>query len=262
MTMRIEAIAVILTAAVLTIAAQETKRGLSAEVIAEKQSVRLGDPILVSVRVTNRGPEAAEASRSATAFDCFEVVDPDGKRLPYVGFDGQVMQDRINVPPLSAVSIAEALDLSDKYLFLKPGRYSVRFSGKSTGLSSSTGIEIEVTPGRLSDFDEIAVSLLPVCPDQWRLVKDDRGQVTPFGRSRVPGFTLHLCHNHMAGEAVLLWVTKAEAKAEPNQQPRGKAEYLGRVRGLFVYRSIGSNTSALWPTAAEDVARALQIAKP
>src|SRR5437867_8114534 len=87
------------------------------------------------------------------------------------------------------------------------------------------------------------------------------GEVTPFGRSRVPGFALHLCHSHMRGEAVLLWFTKEEAEVDPIQQPRGKIEYLGRARGLFVYASVGSNTPTLWPTATEEISRALQITK-
>jgi hypothetical protein len=92
-------------------------------------------------------------------------------------------------------------------------------------------------------------------------VKDGRGEVTPFGRSRVPGFVLHLCRNVLRGEAVLLWFTKEEAKVDPNQQPRGKIEYLGRARGLFVYASVGEKTPPLWPTATENISRVLQITK-
>lgn len=261
MTIRIESVAVILAATTLTVAAQGEKPVLPTEVIAAKQTVRLGDPIVVSVRVTNHTSEAAVASRSATAFDCFEVTGPDGERLRYIGFDGQVMADRIDVQSASTVVIAEALDLADKYLFQKPGRYSIRFSGQLTGLSSSPPVAIEVTPGRLSVFDAAAASLLPVCPDGWHLAKDGRGEVAPFGRSRVPGFALHLCRNHMRGEAVLLWFTKEEAKVDPSQQPRGKVELLGRARGLFVYGSVGENTPPLWPTATEDISRALQITK-
>ena len=253
----IESVAVILAVTALSVAAQSEKSGLATEVITAKQSVRLGDPIVVSVRVTNHTPEPAVASRSATAFDCFEVTGPGGERLRYFGSDGQVFADRIDVRPFSGATIAEAIDLTDKYLFQKPGRYSVRFSG----LSNSPPVTIEVTPGRLSELDEVAVFLLSVCPDGWRLVKDGRGEVTPFGRARVQGFVLHLCRNHMRGEAVLLWFTKEEAKVDDNQQPRGKVELLGRARGLFVYASVGENTPALWPKATEDISRALQITK-
>lgn len=258
---RTPAVGAILAIMGLTVAAQGVKDKLATEIVAKEQTVRLGDPILVSLRVTNQAPEAVEASRSATAFDCFEVTGPDGQRLRYVGFDGQVQENRVGVKSFSTVTIAETLDLTDKYLFQTPGRYSLRFSGKGTGLSDSRAIAIDVTAGQLSEFDEVAASLLPVCPNGWRLVKDGHGEVTPFGRSRVPGFALHLCHNHMRGEAVLLWFTKEEAKVDPNQQPRAKLEYLGRVRRLLVYDSVGSNTPALWPTATEDISRALQITK-
>ena len=258
---RIGAVGAILALTVLTVVAQAVKPQLATQVIAKTQTVRLGDSIIVSVSVTNQTPQATEVDRSATEFGCFEVTDPDGKTLPYVGFDGQVVMNRVDVQPLSTVTIAEALDLTDKYLFQKAGRYSIRFSGKWTGLSDSPAITIEVTPGRLSEIDDVAASLLPVCPDSWHLAKDGRGEVTPFGRSRVSGFALHLCRNHMRGEAVLLWFTKEEAKVDPIQQPRAKIEYLGRARGLFVYGSVGSNTPTVWPTATEDISRALQITK-
>ncbi len=261
MCIRINSVVAILAAMVLTVAAQGTKRDLVAEVIPAKSTVRLGDPIVVSVNVSNQAPEAAKASRSATAFDCFEITGPDAQRLRYVGFDGQVRENPVEVPPFSKLTLAEALDLTDKYLFQKEGRYSIRLSGKWTGLSNSPAIAIEVTPGRLSEFDDVASSLLPVCPDGWHLAKDGRGEVTPFGRSHVPGFALHLCRNYMRGEAVLLWFTKEEAKIDPDQQPRGKVEYLGRARGLFVYASVGSNTPILWPPATEEISRALQITK-
>src|SRR5262245_16595751 len=137
MTVHLETVAVIFFATALTVAAQGKTGDLLIEISAEKPSVRLGDPIKVSVRVTNKAQESAVASRSMTAFDCFEVTGPDGKRLPYVGFDGQVAADRLEVRPGSTATIAEAIDLTDKYLFHKPGRYSVRFNGKPEGLADS-----------------------------------------------------------------------------------------------------------------------------
>jgi hypothetical protein len=261
MGIRIEAIAVILTAMVSTVAAQGEKRTLLAEVIPEKQTVRLGDPIVVSVRVTNQAPETAEASRGLTAFNCFKVIGSDGQSLPYIGFDGQVANNPIEVRSNSTATLAESLDLTDKYLFQKPGRYSIHFSGQWTGLADSSDVAIDVAPGQLSEFSQIATALLPVCPNGWRLVKDGQGEVTPFGRESVSGFALHLCHSHMHGEAVLMWFTKAEAKVDPQQQPRGEIEYLGRVRELYVYASVGSNTPPLWPKAIEDISRVLQITK-
>jgi hypothetical protein len=261
MTMRLATIAVVFAATVLNVAAQGQKSNLSTEVTPEKQKVRLGDPIVVSVRVTNQTAEVAETGRGATAFDCFEVTGPDGERLRYVGFDGQVAGVRVEVPPHSAATLAATLDLTDKYLFQKPGQYSIRFSGKWTGLPDSSAIELELAPGQLSEFDQVAASLLPICPEGWRLAKDAHGEVMPFGRSRVPGFALHLCLDHMRGKDVLLWFTKEEAKVDPSQQPPEKVEYLGRVRGLFVYDSVGSNTPGLWPKAVEDISRALKITK-
>lgn len=262
---RIGAACAILAIAVLAVATQRVESQLATRVIAQKQTVRLGDPIIVSVHVTNQAAQATQVDRTAMAFDCFEVIDPDGKPLPYVGFDGQVVMNRVEVQPLSTITIADALDLTDKYLFQKPGRYSIRLSRKKTGLPDSPTVIIEVAPGQLSEFDAVVSRSLPICPDGWRVVKDGRGEVAPFGRARVPGFALHLCHHHMRDEAVLLWFTKDEAKVDPQaridprHRPRGNVEYLGRMRGLFVYALVGENTPPLWPTAIGDISRALQI---
>lgn len=149
--------------------------------------MRLGVPIKVSVSVTNEGPQEVEVDRSATAFDCFEVIDSDGRVLPYVGFDGQIMIKRTRVQSSSTVMIAEALDLTDKYLVQKPGKYSVRLARGASGLPSSRAITVDVAPGQLSVFDELAARLIPVCPKDWHIAKDRRGEVAPFGRTPVVG---------------------------------------------------------------------------
>jgi len=243
-------IATLLAASPFTVAAQNPTPALSAEITAAKPIVRLGDPILVSVRVTNQTSAPAKAALSATAFDCFDVTNPDGERLPYIGFDGQIAGIQTNIPPASAVTIADALDLTDKYLFQKPGHYSIRFNGQWTGLSNSPAIAIEISPGQLSEFDSLIAALLPICPPGWRIAKDARGEVTPFGRTPAPGFALHLCRNHMRGEDVMLWFTKQETKVDPHQPSPARLDYLGRAHDLFVYQSIGENTPALWPTAS------------
>jgi hypothetical protein len=251
----------ILGLTVLTVAAQGVKPQLGTVVIAEKSTVRLGDPIRISVLITNEGQQEIKVGRSETAFDRFEVTDPDGHAVPYVGFDGQVFFDPVRVPPSSAVTIADGLDLTDRYLLQKAGRYSIRFVGQGTGLPESRAIALDVREGRLSESDQVVVSLLPVRPTGWRICKDARGEVTPFGRSRAAGFALHVCLSHMQGKAVYLWLTKAEAKIDPDQEPRMKSEYLGRARGRYVYITVDNNVPALWPKAIEDISHALQIGK-
>ena len=66
----------------------------------------------------------------------------------------------------------------------------------------------------------------------------------------------------MGGEAVYVWLTKAEAQIVPDEKPRLKSEYVGRPRGLRVYVAEDSKTPALWPKAIDDISRALQIVKP
>lgn len=257
MLLRTKAIITSVALVLLTVGAQGQ---LTTSVVAP-EAVRLGDPIKVSVVVANQGSLAVEVNRGTTAFDCFEVTDPDGKRLVYVGFDGQIGVNRVGVQPSAKVTAADALDLTDKYLFQKPGRYSVRFRGDREDLARSPTVSIDVAPGQMTEFDQVAACLLPVIPSGWHLAKDVRGEIAPRGRSKVDGFALHLCRSHMRGEAVYLWFSKAEANVDPNQQTDGKSEYLGRARGFNVYVEVGSNTPPLWPKSIDDISRALQAAK-
>ena len=231
---------------------------MATQVVAEKQTVRLGDPIVVSLSVSNQTQRAQGMDRNPTVFGNIEITDPDGKTLPYVGFTGQVRLDRVAVQPGSTVTNVGTLNLPDAYLFQKAGRYSVRFSGDTFDLSNSPAIEIEVTAGRLPDIDEMAALLLPVRPKSWGLEKN-RGRMSsgPFSQ----GFGLLLYDNYMQGETVNLWFRKEEVKVDPNQQPPFKMEYLGHGRGQFVYGLVGTNALAIWPTAIEDISRALQITK-
>jgi hypothetical protein len=230
---------------------------------AEKSVAQLGDPISVSLRVKSQGTQEITVERSAIAFDCFEVTDPDGQPATYVGFMGQASSKPVRVQPSSTVTLADALDLTDKYVVQKTGRYSIRFKGTQTGVPGSNTITVQVTPGQLSEFEQLVIRLLPVRPEGWRLTKSPRAQqeVAPSGRSRVAGYEAHICRNYMRGEALYVWLTKAEAQIDPDQKARVKSEYLGRTGGLYIYVAKGSKTPALWPKAVDDISRVLQTAK-
>lgn len=234
-------------------------QSLATSVVPLKATVRIGDPILVSVRVTNSGTTPVDTNRSATAFDCFEVIDPDGELVPYSGFDGQVLFKPTQVLPKSTETLTDAFDLTDKYLIQKPGRYSIRLDSQATGLPASPAVTIDVAPGELPTADKLTLRLLSIRPEGWHVARDREGQIAPFGRSEVAGSALHLCRNHMRGEAVFVWFTKTRADLEPVQPERGTSEYIGRANGLYVYMMNGDKAPALWPTAGEEIRKALQI---
>jgi len=242
---------------------EDLSKALSTALAAEKTTVQLGDAIRISLRVKNQAAQEVTVDQSATAFDCFEVTDPDEQPATHVGFRGQIRSNPTRLQPSSTVMIADGLDLTDKYLFQKAGRYSIRFRGDGIGVPGSNTITVDVTPGQLSEFDQLVIRLLPVRPEGWHLTKSSRAQqeVAPFGRSGVAGRGTHISHDYMRGEALYVWLTKAEAPIDPDQKPRVKSEYLGRTRGLYVYVAVDSKTPDLWPKAIDDISRALQIVK-
>ena len=88
-------------------------RQLATLIVAEKQTVPLGGLVKVSVTVSNQGSRIVEADRSATAFDSFEVTDPEGHLLPYVGFDAQVRMRAVSVKLSSTAVVEAAMDSPD-----------------------------------------------------------------------------------------------------------------------------------------------------
>ena len=240
--------------------------------VGPKPVVRLGDPVEVSLSVKNQGDRELAVAKNATAFACFEVTDAEGQSAPYVGYTGQVPVEPVTVQPSSAVTIAERLDLTDKYLFQRPGRYAIRFSG-ILSLSSFSGrispipaippsntILVDIGPGQLSELDEIVAQLLPVCPKGWGIMKSSRGldETAPFGRGRVRGYSAHIYRSFMGGEAVYLWLTKAKAPISPEKDTE-TSQYRGHTRGLHVYVAPTPKAKSVWPKALEDISRVLQI---
>jgi hypothetical protein len=250
----------------------KTTNGLSMVLVATKSAVQLGEPIRVSLSVKNQGDRMMEVSKSVTAFDCFEVTGPDGQAATYVGFVGQVQEIPSTVQPSSTVTLADGLDLTDKYLFPKPGRYAIRFretpysynsaARKVLFCPSSNQIMVDVTPGQLGELDQIVAQLLPIRPKGWGIVKSVRGQneVAPFGRGSVPGYSAHIYLSFMSGEAVYVWLTKSKAPITPDPKKDIRSEYLGRTGGLYVYVAPTTKATNSWPTALGDISRVLQIA--
>jgi hypothetical protein len=244
---------------------------VSTVLVAEKTVVPLGDPIKVSLSVKNQSDREIKVDKSAAAFDCFEVTGPDGQSLAYVGLMGQVFAKSVAVQPSSTVTVAEGLDLTDKYLFPKPGRYAIRFRGtpyynsaarKVFFFPSSNRIMVDVTPGQLGELDQIVAQLLAIRPKGWAIVKSDRGQneVAPFGRAPVPGYSAHFYLSFMGGEGVYVWLTKSQAPITPDPKKDSRSEYLGRTGGLYVYVAPTTKATNSWPKALDDISRVLQIA--
>jgi hypothetical protein len=250
----------------------EFANAISTLLVATKARVQLGDPIEVSLSVKNQGDSEQAVDKSATAFACFDVTDEEGQPVPYVGFIGQVMANPVRVEPSATVPIAEKLDLTEKYLFQKPGRYTIRFNGSLafagfssavgpvTGIPSSNPILVDLRPGQLGGLDRIVARLLPACPKGWGIQKSGRGEneAAPSGRARVRGYSIYIYRGAMLGETVSLWLTKTEAPITPGQDAQA-GQYLGRTRGLQVYAALGPKAEGVWPTALEDISRALQI---
>jgi len=250
----------------------EFTNAISTLLVATKAVVQLGDPIEVSLSVKNQGASEQAVDKSATAFACFDVTDEEGQPVPYVGFMGQASVNSVTLQPSSTVALAERLDLTDKYLFQRPGRYAIGFRGSPSfpsfsnrispiaGTPPSNTILVDIRPGQLGELDQIVARLLPVCPKGWAIMKSGRGldETTPFGRGRVRGYSAHIYRSFMDGEAVYLWLAKTKTPLSPEKDTE-TSQYLGHTRGLHVYVALAPKAKSVWPKALADISRVLPI---
>jgi hypothetical protein len=239
--------------------------------IAEQTTVRLGEPVKITVTLTNHSQTNVEVDGNGILFGCFDIRGPDGQRLSYVGFDGQTFYKPVPIAPSSTKAMAEHFDLADSYVFPKPGRYSIRYRKMDPAcFPDSDTVTIDITPGELSEVDKTVLQLLTVnYPKRWHITKSERDtkEVQPFGRSIVPGHYVYIRGGIInSGENLCIWLTKAEAPiaTERTQGDSGRAiqsEYLGHARGMHVYVAQGTKTPTVWPNAIKDISRALNIVK-
>jgi hypothetical protein len=259
-----------------------SSNGVSMVLTVEKPTVRLGDPIRVSLQLKTDKQGWANLDSIITGphyFAHFEITNQHGQQAAYIGPIAQwgVPFNEDHVGPSSARTLVENMDLTDQYLFEAPGRYSIRFIGDGVYPDSNATI-VDVRNGELLPADRAAVALLPVVPDNWWFEKGPRTeqQVTPFGRSKVAGSEVLFCTG-MHEAIVFIWLTKVEAPVDPGYNPLAsddpsitvlenpriprQSDYLGRTQGVRVYLAQTTNAPALWPNAIKDISRALKIVK-
>lgn len=160
--------------------AQPKSSGLVVELTAPASKVAVGEPLKVTVLVKNPGDHPIPVSLAATAWDSFEVLDPEGRQVPFTGRSGQLFAEDLPLPPGATYALAEDLDLMEKYLLHQPGTYRIRFAKGPFGLPASEFITVELTPGKISQPDQkVALQLVPLCPEAWHLHR--YGFSTPAG---------------------------------------------------------------------------------
>jgi beta-lactamase regulating signal transducer with metallopeptidase domain len=257
----------------------EATNGLRTRLVAEKRQFRAGEPINIHIEVTNTSDRTIYfQGPSAPYFDgSLIVLDAEGKTPPFIGEPIQVMARETIVAPGQTLQL-KPFDLTERRYLGRPGLYSVQlpaepfpmrmpnFSMRGLPLSGRLAFEVVADAAADAGGDPIG-RLLPLLPEGWSLANmaGRMARLRP-GNNREEvqeGRELMLYSGNIRsvdGKVIWLWLTDqpaAERAAGPGDTTPA-SEYLGQAGRLHIYINVDANALKGWPTAKEDILRALQ----
>ncbi|MBN1516208.1 hypothetical protein JXA32_06530 [Candidatus Sumerlaeota bacterium] len=130
----------------------------------EKNPVQLGDPVWLGVEYVNHTTQTFEIDIQGIGHNNpFVITGPDDKQVDWMGSWAQTGYNPQTFIPDQAVWLF-AYDLSDEYLFLEPGDYTVHHH-----MQESSQIKITISDGRLNSLDRAIRKLKAKLPERWTL---------------------------------------------------------------------------------------------
>jgi hypothetical protein len=244
----------------------EMENGVRTRLVPVDEVFPLGGPMRFRLEMINVGTTTVQYdSQQVDVNSSMLIKGPDGREAPYIEQAVQTVGGPRPLNPGERVVLFENLDISDQYLILTPGKYTVQFRGQGKAFGEvpippSNVVRINVSAGRLRPLHEVAGRLIGIAPDEnWRVSVIREGEVTPTGRRADRG--LHLCLVRWASlkKDVLLapvWITENEVRVDKGDEPRsreGLSEYLGQCRWGHIYFHPSRNVQEVWPEYAKTV---------
>ena len=240
----------------------------------EGHAFRMGRPIKVSLDVEYNGDAPAKLGSLYPTHARFSVTDQAGSPVRRVERQVQVAWNSETVRPGETLRLLDGVDLSEQYLFLEPGLYTVQFLGESawmhgvvSALPPSNRVQFMLSKDRMTSADRLIVELLPILPER-RLISKTESQavLSPFGRREVKGDLVIIRPVGGKGNEVFLWQCQRQADEVtlPNEAPKRHfpdynvtSQYLGRGRYGHLYLAVCGKAKEAWPTAAQDLSERL-----
>lgn len=237
----------------------EAKDGLRARLTAEKQVFPAGEPVPIKLEIENVGQQVKEYGFVSAPYWTLKVLDRDGKEVPSLVGLAQVRQNHEKLEPGKAKEIG-SFDLAQAYYLRKPGRYSVQavFEPASAPLE----FEVRANPAANADGDPVG-RLLPLVKKNWWLTGSGSGTIQPGkNRPQTDGryFLLEFNPTGNKRDTGLIWVWLADKPAAEKGDDNSRlpaSEYLGKIGLWHVYLAVDENSQKAWPTAKEDISKAL-----
>jgi len=228
-----------------------------------KTFVKAGEPIKITLDVTNTGGQTRKYSNSSVSFDDFhiKVFDEFGRTATYVGGPSQQPFSEATLGP-GKTAVIESFDITDFRYMRQPGMYTIAYFGG--GQSRSNHIAVHVTPNSVDDGNLVG-RLLPLVHDNWVLIANPnfKGQVRPGNNfEEVSGQEIVFLNSPTGSKRdtsmISLWFTNEKAKPRvPKADETHPSTYVGKVNRWFLYAHIDESGSKRWPGILKDVQRAL-----
>jgi hypothetical protein len=238
----------------------EPRGGLRTRISSDKQQFRAGEPIPIKLEIENIGKEAQEfAVPPVPHFGTLVVLDEAGNRVPFLVGLAQIQQERQKLDAGQSRQL-KSCDLAEAYYLRKPGRYTVQLT---EGFPSAP-FEFEVIANpNASDGDPIG-RLLPLIKEHWWLTGGGSGEIQP-GRNRpqTTGKIIYLEFSPTGNkrDTGLIWVWLADKQAAEKGDDNSNlpaSEYLGKASRWHVYFAATDAAAKAWPTAKDDITKALK----
>jgi hypothetical protein len=193
-------------------------------------------------------------------FGTLSVKDEKGKDVPYLFGLAQVQQRREKIDVGGSKEL-DQFDLAQAYYLRKPGKYTVQ--GIEPPVSGA--FEFEVAADARADDGDPVGRLLPLLRKNWWMTGGlSAGAVRPGsnhaeGNGRLILFDYNPTGYKKDAGLVYLYLTneKAAEKKDVNSSLPA-SEYLGQAARWHVYATVTENAQKDWPTAKEDIKRALE----
>jgi len=227
----------------------------------------IGEPMLFRLEMKNTGDGPVLYTRTSFMVnDPMDVVGPDGSEIRYADVDYQTSVGPDVILAGETIVLMEQYDVTSQYSIVEPGRYTFRFRGR--GLYPDIGSNVctvDVSPGKLPAFEQVAERLSAVMPDGWmlqrRLAQDDSLDES----SQVEYLFVHLIGKREGGKGgdrgvTLLVVMRRGVSAGdvPEKEWTERFEYWGMSEWgpLYAYPNA---PDSLWPDYKNDIVRVLGV---
>ena len=238
----------------------EPNHGLATQLIPQSEEYVIGKPMKFGLVLKNVSDSVKQYDRQeAICVRSLIVKTADNNEIYYKKGFYQTSRGFQKIEPNEIVALFENRDITDEYVILKPGKYTIQFSSVGTAPASNV-IEFEVKPGTPDKHDYLISLLVYVLPDANWYAEIRNIRSAPAGRKEEV-ISIDLVHRHPARRSVFvtLWQTKLPAEVDENKQDTKISEYLGKNPSGYFYLEIPPEAIDYWPKIKEDIAKALKL---